>query len=397
MFAHLPKPQLDPILSLSQQYQNDQRSQKIDLGIGVYRDSQGETPIMRAISEAQTIVSKQQTTKTYVGLAGRESFNQQMLNLVLGDIEAIQRGCVIQTPGASGALRMLADLVYFAQPDARVWISSPSYVNHQPVMQAAGLTVKHYRYFDPQTKMVDAQAMLDDLQQVRVNDVVLLHGCCHNPSGADMDLDTWQALTELIIEKQCVPFIDVAYQGLGDGLEEDVAGLRYLVNRVPEAMLSASCSKNFGLYRERTGVAIVVAKTTEYAQYAKGKLLEMARATYTMPPDHGASLVEYVLEQPQLKQQWLAELTLMRERLWRLREQLVTALQQYTASHDFDFIKQHKGMFSLLGFSPKQMERLKQEFGIYAVTDSRINIAALSEGDIDYVASAIAHIYQADI
>ncbi len=396
MFSHLPKPQQDPILSLSIEYRQDQRPNKVDLGIGVYRNDNGDTPIMTSIAKAAKMVAESQTTKSYVGLAGSEPFNQAMLDLVLGDIEAKSRSAVIQTPGASGALRMLADLIKQAEPQATVWISDPSYVNHQPVMEAAGLKVKFYRYFDKETKLVNTSAMLEDLKQASDKDVVLLHGCCHNPSGADMDLDAWKAVTELSLSQGFTPFIDVAYQGFGDGLEEDAIGLRYMVDRVPEAMLSASCSKNFGLYRERTGIAAVVAKEPEHAQYAKGKLLTLARATYTMPPDHGAALVEKVLSDPSLKQEWLDELNQMRERLGKLRQLLVQALQQETGTNRFDFIVDHKGMFTLLGLTPQQMTQLKTEYGVYAVGDSRVNVAALSEKDIPFVAKAIAAIANAE-
>jgi aspartate aminotransferase len=392
MFSHLPKPQQDPILSLSIEYRQDQRTDKVDLGIGVYRNDDGDTPIMGAISSAQKLIADTQTTKSYVGLAGSEPFNQAMLSLVLGDSDAISRSAVIQTPGASGALRMLADLIKQAEPSARVWISDPSYVNHQPVMEAAGLEVKFYRYFNTETKLVDTSAMLEDLKQATSSDVVLLHGCCHNPSGADMDMEAWKAVTELAKIQGFTPFIDVAYQGFGDGLEEDAQGLRYMVNEVPEAMISASCSKNFGLYRERTGVAIVVGKEVQHAQYAKGKLLTLARATYTMPPDHGAALVEKVLSDDVLKKQWLDELNMMRERLTTLRVNLVNALIAETGGHRFDFIAQHKGMFTLLGLTPEQMTQLKTEYGVYAVADGRVNIAALSEKDIPFVAKAIAAI-----
>jgi aspartate aminotransferase len=392
MFSHLPKPQQDPILSLSIEYRQDPRPGKVDLGIGVYRNDEGETPIMSAIASAQRDNAQSQTTKSYVGLAGSEPFNQAMLSLVLGESSAISRSAVIQTPGASGALRMLADLIKQAQPNARVWISDPSYVNHQPVMEAAGLDVKFYRYFNTETKLVDHDAMLEDLKQATADDVVLLHGCCHNPSGADMSMETWKSVTELAKTQGFTPFIDVAYQGFGDGLEEDAAGFRYMVDALPETMISASCSKNFGLYRERTGVAIVVGEQLQHAEYAKGKLLTLARATYTMPPDHGAALVDKVLNDPSLKQEWLDELNMMRERLKTLRVKLVDALIAETGGHRFDFIAQHKGMFTLLGLNPSQMTALKTEFGVYAVADGRVNIAALSEKDIPFVAKAIAAI-----
>lgn len=260
MFSQLPEPALDPILSLSVAYRNDPRTDKVDLGIGVYRNSDGQTPIMKAIAEAQRIVTSEQQTKAYVGLAGCEEFNQSIAKVVFGETPIYDRMSVIQTPGASGGLRMLGDLMNVAAPGTTVWLSNPSYVNHKPVMEAAGLKVKFYRYFDVATKQVDRDAMLTDLSQAGQGDVVLLHGCCHNPTGADIALDDWKAITELSVKNGFVPFVDVAYQGFGDGLEQDAFGLRHMAENVEEMLLTTSCSKNFGLYRERTGAAIVIGK-----------------------------------------------------------------------------------------------------------------------------------------
>ncbi|MBA5763953.1 aspartate/tyrosine/aromatic aminotransferase [Vibrio sp. 404] len=389
MFSHLPEPKLDPILSLSVAYRNDPRSEKVDLGIGVYKNSLGETPIMQAIGLAEHKVLDTQKTKSYVGLAGCEEFNQSMVSLVLGDSPVLDRVSAIQTPGASGALRMLGDLMKIAQPNTTVWLSNPSYVNHQPVMEAAGLKVKHYSYFCPVTKQVDTARMLEEISHAGKDDVVLLHGCCHNPTGADIDLETWQQLTQLAQDKGFTPFVDVAYQGFGDGIDEDAAGLRYMAERVEEMMITTSCSKNFGLYRERTGAAIVLGRSAKDALNARGKLLTMARATYTMPPDHGAALVKTILQDAELKNLWLQELTGMQKRLVSLREALCHEFRTVHNSANFDFIQSHKGMFTVLGFSQQQMSRLREEFGIYGVGDGRINIAGLTEGDISYVADAI--------
>ncbi len=389
MFSHLPEPKLDPILSLSVAYRNDPRTEKVDLGIGVYKNSLGETPIMQAIDLAEHKVLDTQKTKSYVGLAGCEEFNQSMVSLVLGDSPVLDRVSAIQTPGASGALRMLGDLMKVAQPNTTVWLSNPSYVNHQPVMEAAGLKVKHYSYFCPVTKQVDTARMLEEISHAGKDDVVLLHGCCHNPTGADIDLDTWQQLTRLAQEKGFTPFVDVAYQGFGDGIDEDAAGLRYMAERVEEMMITTSCSKNFGLYRERTGAAIVLGRSAKDAMNARGKLLTMARATYTMPPDHGAALVKTILQDTELKNLWLQELTGMQKRLVSLRQALCDEFRTTHNSSDFDFIQTHKGMFTVLGFSQQQMSRLREEFGIYGVGDGRINIAGLTEGDVAYVADAI--------
>ncbi|HCJ7273945.1 TPA: aspartate/tyrosine/aromatic aminotransferase [Vibrio cholerae] len=392
MFTHLPAPVLDPILSLSVAFRNDSRPQKVDLGIGVYKNSLGETPIMRAVALAQDKVVASQKTKSYVGLAGCEEFNQSMMQLVLGSTLDVERTIAIQTPGASGALRMLGDLMRVAQPDTTVWITDPSYVNHKPVMEAAGLKVRYYRYFSRETKMVDTEQMLADLEQAGTKDVVLLHGCCHNPTGADIDFSAWQAITELAQKNGFIPFVDIAYQGFGDGLEQDAQGLRYMAERMEEMLITTSCSKNFGLYRERTGAAIVIGKNQQEVTNARGKMLTLARSTYTMPPDHGAALVKTVLRDEQLTAIWKEELSEMQQRLLTLRKNLCNELRNQHNTRQFDFIESHRGMFTVLGFSAEQMGRLREEFAIYGVADGRINIAGLTEKDIPYVANAIIHV-----
>ncbi|ENM5794599.1 aromatic amino acid transaminase [Vibrio mimicus] len=392
MFAHLPAPVLDPILSLSVAFRNDPRPEKVDLGIGVYKNSLGETPIMRAVAMAQDKVVASQKTKSYVGLAGCEEFNQSMMHLVLGSTLDSERTIAIQTPGASGALRMLGDLMKVAQPETTVWITDPSYVNHKPVMEAAGLKVRYYRYFSRDTKMVDAEQMLADLAQAGPKDVVLLHGCCHNPTGADIDFTAWQAITDLAQKNGFIPFVDIAYQGFGDGLEQDAQGLRYMAERMEEMLITTSCSKNFGLYRERTGAAIVIGKNQQDVTNARGKMLTLARSTYTMPPDHGAALVKTVLRDEQLTAIWKQELSEMQQRLLSLRKNLCNELRNQHNTRQFDFIESHRGMFTVLGFSPEQMSRLREEFAIYGVADGRINIAGLTEKDIPYVANSIIQV-----
>ncbi|ELU4008014.1 aspartate/tyrosine/aromatic aminotransferase [Vibrio vulnificus] len=394
MFSQLPTPALDPILSLTVAFRNDPRDQKVDLGIGVYKNNKGETPIMRAVSQAQKIVADTQTTKSYVGLAGCEEFNQSMVNLLLAGTSVLDRVSAIQTPGASGALRMLGDLMKVAQPDTTVWISNPSYVNHKPVMEAAGLKVRYYRYFSPETKQVDIGQMLDALATAGPKDVVLLHGCCHNPTGADIDFAAWQAITDLAVKNGFTPFVDIAYQGFGDGLEEDAKGLQFMADRVEEMLITTSCSKNFGLYRERTGAAIVIGKNAKESSNAKGKLLTLARSTYTMPPDHGAALVKTILQNVELTTTWKQELCEMQQRLLNLRQTLCNELRNQHNTSQFDFIESHKGMFTVLGFTPEQMGTLRDEYGIYGVGDGRINIAGLTEAHIPYVADAIVKVSQ---
>lgn len=389
MLDLLSPAQQDPILSLSIAYREDVRENKMDLGIGVYRNSEGQTPIMQAVKAAQLSLAESQQTKSYVGLAGNEGFNQAMVDLLLKGTDGYSRCAAVQTPGASGALRMLADLMYLAKPVTTVWLTDPSYVNHKPVMEAAGLTVKFYPYFNRDTKMVDGNAMLNALAKAGPDDVVLLHGCCHNPTGADISFEHWKAIAELSQKNGFTPFVDIAYQGFGDGIEADAKGMRLLADSVEEMLIATSCSKSFGLYRERTGAAIVIGKSLTEAQNAKGRILNLARSTYTMPPDHGAAIVEKILTDETLTQSWRDEVDGMNQRIVSLRQGLSTALRERTGDNRFDFIQQHKGMFSVLGLAPEQVTVLREEHGVYAVGDSRINIAGLAEKNISALADAL--------
>lgn len=380
----------DPILSLSVACQADERAHKIDLGIGVYRDDQGRTPVMKAIKEAEQLLWRQQETKGYLGLAGNEDFNQSMIQLLLGDDHpARERVVGVQTPGASGALRMLADVIKQSTPDAVVWLSDLSYANHAPIMQTAGLTVRYYPYFDPDTKQVRSEAMLTTLREAGAKDVVLLHGCCHNPTGADLSWEDWLAVTEMAQVQGFLPFIDIAYQGFGDGMEEDVAGFRYLAERVESYVVASSCSKNFGLYRERTGVALVSGKTLEQSLNIKTRILEGARSTYTMPPDHGAALVNCILRDEALRQSWLEEVNQMRARVRSLRSGLSSALRERSGNNHFDFIESHRGMFSVLGITPEQAQALRRDHAIYLVDSGRINVAGIRESQIEQIAEGL--------
>jgi aspartate aminotransferase len=390
MFALLNEPTQDPILSITSAFREDFRPSKLDLGIGLYRDDKGETPIMAAVRQAQIQQSQYQTSKSYMNLAGNEGFNQSMITLLLGNTDASTRTQAVQTPGASGALRLLAELIKLAKPHSRIWLSDPSYVNHQPIMQAAGLEVIFYPYFDRDSKQVDTAAMFSALEKAGPDDVVLLHGCCHNPTGADLTLPQWHQLTEMANAQGFMPFVDIAYQGFGQGLVEDAAGLQLMANSVEQMVIATSCSKSFGLYRERVGAALVVGKTTNEANKAKGQLVQLARTSYSMAPDHGADLVSTILADETLTRLWQDELSAMCDRLRHLRRGLSQSLQVHSNSHEFDYIEGHQGMFSATCFTAPQVEQLRQQFGIYTLGDGRINIAGLAEHQIDYLAGAMA-------
>ncbi|NMT64645.1 amino acid aminotransferase [Marinobacter orientalis] len=392
MFEALkPLPQ-DPILQLMQTFREDPRPDKVDLGIGVYKDDAGNTPIMAAVHEAERRLLDGETTKSYVGPAGSAGFNSAMAELILGSDSPLirdRRMSVVQAPGGCGALRMAAEFLRRCKPDTTVWVSTPTWANHLPLLGGAGLTIREYPYLNPKTLQVEFAAMLETLEGAEAGDVVLLHGCCHNPSGADLSLAQWQEVTTLIQRKGLLPFVDMAYQGLGEGLETDAAGLRHLAGEVPEMLIAASCSKNFGLYRERTGALALVSATATITSAANSQLLSIIRSHYSMPPAHGAAIVETVLGDDRLRARWQGELTAMCERILHLRHAFAEALAPVG---DFDFIARQRGMFSFLRISPEQVGRLRKEHGIYMLDSSRVNMAGLNDRVLPGVAAAIGDV-----
>jgi aspartate/tyrosine/aromatic aminotransferase len=392
MFETLQPAQPDKILALIGMYRDDPRPGKIDLGVGVYRDEAGKTAIMQAVREAEQRLYRAQDTKSYLGLAGDVAFNAAMIKLVFGANADTKRIRACQAPGGSGALRILAELLAQARPGATLWLSDPTWPNHVPLMRAAGLATRDYPYFDPATGAVRFDAMMETLATAKAGDIVLLHGCCHNPTGANLDREQWTALADLIVDRGLFPFVDIAYQGFGDGLEEDAEGLRILAANVPEMAAAASCSKNFSVYRDRVGAALLMGRTETEANTAAGQLQSVARGTYSMPPDHGAAAVRIVLEDDDLRSSWRAELEAMRRRMVTLREGLADALRRQSNSDRYDFLARHRGMFSRLGISAEQVERLRTEHGVYVVGDSRINVAGLPGDRLDELAKAIVSV-----
>ena len=373
----LEMPADDKILKLSIMFNGDDRPGKIDLGIGVYRNAQGETPIFAAVREAEEKLFAQETTKTYVTPVGDPGFCAAMQSLVFDDDAPHERIRTVQTPGGAGALNLLAGLADLSSPGVTVHVPIPTWINHHAVIAKAGLGLREYRYLDPRTGQVDFDAMMNELGKAEPGDVVLLQGCCHNPTGADLTLEQWRAVAALLAERGLLPFVDLAYQGFGDGLEEDAASVRLLAAHLPEMIVAYSCSKNFGIYRERTGAAFVLAPTPTLADRAAAQLAQLARITYSMPPDHGASLVRIILNDPTLREIWQNELAAMRTGIAALRQELASAFHQITNRAGHEFLTEQKGMFSLIGISADQAVRLREEFAIYVVEDGRINIAGL--------------------
>tara|TARA_R110001599_G_scaffold327443_1_gene540430 strand:- start:110 stop:1291 length:1182 start_codon:yes stop_codon:yes gene_type:complete len=389
MFEALKQLPQDPILHLMQAFRDDNRPDKVDLGVGVYKDGAGHTPIMAAVHEAERRLLEGETSKSYVGPAGAAGFNESMARLTLGDSNSLIRDgrtSVIQTPGGCGALRMAAELLRLCHPETTVWVSTPTWANHMPLLGGAGLNMREYPYLNRETLTVDFSAMLDTLEGAKTGDVVLLHGCCHNPSGADLTFDQWQVVTQLIQRKGLLPFVDMAYQGLGEGIEEDAAGLRYLASEVPEMIVAASCSKNFGLYRERTGALMLISATEAINKAATSQLLSVVRSHYSMPPAHGAAIVEIILGDDVLRAEWQLELGGMCARILSLRHAFADALAPVG---DFSFIARQRGMFSFLGITPEQVRQLREKHGIYMLESSRVNVAGLNDRVLPQVASAI--------
>jgi len=393
MFERLELITADAILSLMAAFRADPDPRKVDLGVGVYRDDHGETPIPAAVRTAERTLLERQTTKTYVGPAGNPGFNQEMARLVLGaDHPALgaNRARLIQSPGGCGALRLGAELIRYASPDSAVHLSTPTWVNHQPLLSGSGLKLERYPYYDSVRGGVSFAEMLAALERLPPRAVVLLHASCHNPTGADLAPDQWRELLSLVKRRQLLPFIDMAYQGLGEGLDADAFGLRLFSAELPEVMFAVSCSKNFGLYRERAGALGVICEAPAQADAAMSQLVRLARGLWSMPPDHGAAIVHGVLTDAALRAQWIAEVDAMRTRVQGLRREVVRLLAEHCPGRDFGYIARQHGMFSLFGITTEQVRELRARHHVYMVDDSRMNVAGLRRENLEYFARSVA-------
>ena len=384
----------DPILGLAAAARADDNPDKVDLTVGIYMNEQGVCPVFRAVTEAQAALAAEEVSKAYLPPEGVAAFNAGIQSLVLGGSHpALVGGRVssVQAPGGCGALRIGAEIIYAASADARVWVSDPTWPVHLPLLGSVGLSFESYRYYDPASHGVNFDGMVEDLKQARPGDVVLLHGCCHNPCGADLSLAQWQVIAEMAETQGFMPFVDIAYQGLGDGLEEDAAGLRLLAERVPEMIVAASCSKNMGLYRERTGATLFIGKTRDNAEALVSQALVAARRVYSMPPAHGALIAGRILGDAELGELWRTELVDMCGRINRLRTTLRERLEA-ASGRDFAFIEKEKGMFSFLGLSAEQAIKLREAHSVYMLNSSRINVAGVNARNIEYLADAVAKV-----
>ena len=391
LFESLQRKPPDAILKLIAEHANDSRDNKVDLGVGVYRDAAGNTPVFGAIKTAEQRLLETQTSKSYLGSRGAVDFCDAIQTLVFGDVaDRNDRVMTLQTPGGSGALRVAAGLILRADSNATVWVSDPTWNNHVPLLGGAGLKLESYPYYDVDQNELRFDAMLDVLNQAPSGDIALLHGCCHNPTGMDLSTAQWDAVVEVVVARGLVPFIDIAYQGFAGSLDEDAYGVRAMLDRVPEMIVATSCSKNFGLYRERVGALTFVSANAEAAEIVSSQSLNIVRTLYSLPPDHGGATVTMILNDTDLRNDWLTELTGMRQRMKEMRTLIVAGLGKTAPDRDFSHIERANGMFCYLGVSPQQVARLKQDYGIYLVDSGRINVCGITSDNVDYLAESIA-------
>ena len=392
MFEAIQKLPPDPILGLTAAYDADPNPRKIDLGAGVYKDESGNTPIFEAVKRAEALWHEREQTKVYIPQPGYADFNTALQAHIFGaGHPALKAGRIrsVMAPGGCGGLRLGAELVNRSRPGANIWLSQPTWNNHVPLLGSAGLKIREYPYYDAARHVVDFESMMGALSGIDSTDVVLLHACCHNPTGADLNREQWNAVAELATRRGFLPFVDLAYQGLGDGLDEDAYGPRRLAELVPEMLLAYSCSKNFGLYRDRIGTVALLAKDAAAAEAAETHVTSIARGIYSMSPSHGGAIVKTILADKALYAVWKKELDAMRARINGLRALLADTLAKKNSPVDFSFVRKQRGLFSMLGLSKAQMQRLRAEFSIYAVESSRINIAGISPKNVDWLADSI--------
>ncbi len=391
MFERLERKPPDAILKLIAEYGNDPRDDKVDLGVGVYRDAAGDTPVFRAVKKAERRLVETQASKSYLGSRGAVDFCDAIQALMFGSGAASdERVMTLQTPGGSGALRVAAGVILRANADATVWVSDPTWNNHVPLLGGAGVRLECYPYYDTDKNALRFDAMLDAIRKAKSGDVVLLHACCHNPTGKDLSVEQWDRITDIIVDRELVPFIDIAYQGFADGLDKDAYAVRTMFERVPEMIVASSCSKNFGLYRDRVGSLTFVSADADTTAIVSSQALNIVRTMYSLPPDHGGAAVTLILNDPDLRSEWLAELAAMRERMQAMRKRIIAGLGKAVPARDFSHIERANGMFCYLGVSPEQVAKLKHDYGIYLVDSGRINVCGITGDNVSYLSESIA-------
>lgn len=394
MFSKLKQLPADPILGLSVKFKADPHPNKIDLGAGIYKDALGNTPVLACVKTAEQFRVNNEASKAYLGSAGSADFNTRMTSLILGEHKVITENRIrtVSTPGGTGALRIAGEFIKKCTPGATIWVSNPTWANHKGVFEAAGLIVKTYPYYDYENNCLDFPAMLDALKEVPADDAVLLHACCHNPSGMDLNYEQWQQVAQVSKHVGFIPVVDMAYQGFGTDLDSDAYGLRLMAATVDQMIICSSCSKNFGLYRDRIGACSIIGRSAVAADIINSVLLSVIRVNYSMPPAHGAAVVETILGSEELTTQWHGELADMRNRINDMRQLLVDKLVENGVTRDFSFITAQNGMFSFLGINAQQVQQLQDDYSIYIVGSSRISLAGISDDNADYLAQSIAKV-----
>lgn len=393
MLENLNHHPIPALFVITQQYKQDPRPNKMDLGLGVYVNKQGITPILNVVKTAEQRIVDQQQTKTYQPLTGHPEFRQSFAKVILGNSVPTSHIATCLTAGGTGALRILFELVQKSNPNATVWIPNLTWANHETICDDVNVQVKSYRYYHRPTGSLDFDGMMADIKSAQPNDVILLHGCCHNPTGVDLSPEQWHTLTEFVLNKNLLPIVDIAYQGFGDGLDQDAYGLRHMASKVPELMIGGSGSKNFGLYRDRVGLAIVVSTPDKHEKINSNMAL-ISRNIWSMAPDHGAEVINTILSDPHLTQQWHQELTDMRHHIKELRHQLAQTFKTRTNSDNFDFISRQNGMFITLPITPEQTETLQSEYAIYMLPSGRISIASMKPEQMGYFVESFVAVTQ---
>lgn len=394
LFSELDELAPDVILGIAQAFRADSSPLKVDLGIGIYKDDHGHSPVLPSVKAAEKWLLDHQNSKSYLSSAGNSEFNAAIAELLFGpEFEARYEGRIrsIQTPGGSGALRVIGDFLRSSSPASRIWLPNPTWATHQPIFAACGLNIQRYPYYDVSSGKLLFDEMCAALQGARADDVIVLHGCCHNPTGEDLDRSHWGRVADLLEQTRATPLVDLAYQGFGDGLEEDAYAIRFLAGRVPEMLVASSCSKNFSLYRDRVGALTTVAQNREASARLQEHMAKAVRSNYSMPPDHGASVVAHILKHPDQRAQWRHELEVMRNRIASMRNLLAQELTR-SVGRDYGSVARQKGMFSLLDLSAGQIARLREQHHVYMISTGRINVAGLTRENVARVAAGIAEI-----
>ena len=389
MLEQLQQQPPDKILALMQTFKEDPRANKLDLGIGVYKNENGQTPIINAVKKAEKILWEQETTKSYTKLTGDSDFQTVMKELIFSDCVSEDIISTAHTPGGTGAIRQAFELIRLASPNSKIWISNPTWPNHISILKFLNIPYSEYVYFDKKTCELNFDGMMESLKNTKPGDIILLHGCCHNPTGANLNNDQWKELQQFLCDNQLVPLIDLAYQGFGDGLDEDAYGVRLLAKKCKEVILAASCSKNFGIYRERTGILFTISENEKIKNISSNTLAFLNRQNFSFPPDHGGKLVTLILKNEELKSSWIKELNEMRLNMLDIRKSLAEELRKKSQSNRFDFLETHRGMFSLLGATKDQVLSMREKHAIYMIEDSRVNIAGLNKKRLSKLARAI--------